>query len=467
MKNERDGPERARAEELFEARFDAHVRRTDRLLACVMVVQWIVGIVFAVELSPLAWVGKTQAVHVHVYAAVLLGGLMSAMPVALALLRPGWTATRMCIACAQMLWSALLIHLSGGRIEMHFHIFGSLAFLAFYRDWRVLVPATLVVVVDHLARQLFWPESIYGVLAPEPWRFLEHVGWVVFEDVILIIACIGGQREMREAAQQQATIELRERIEKETLANELQIASRIQTSVLPRSMDVPGLQCAARMVTATAVGGDYYELLPVPGGCWIGIGDVAGHGLQAGLVMLQVQSTIEALVLSDADAEPKDLLVTANRVMFENVRHRAGIDTHTTLSLMRYHVDGRIVSAGAHEEALVWRATSGRCERIPIQGTWLGVIEDIGPVTVQTAYALAPGDLLVLYTDGAIEAQGERGEMFGLDRVARLVEAGADRSVTEICEGVIDAVTAWAGGALDDDITVMVLRQVGPTRRGS
>ena len=73
---------------------------------------------------------------------------------------------------------ALLIHLTGGRIETHFHVFGSLAFLAFYRDWRVLVPATIVVALDHLLRGIFWPQSVYGVLVASEWRWLEHAAWV-------------------------------------------------------------------------------------------------------------------------------------------------------------------------------------------------------------------------------------------------------------------------------------------------
>lgn len=129
---------------------------------------------------------------------------------------------------------------------------------------------------------------------------------------------------------------------------------------------------------------------------------------------------------------------------------------------MRYRAEGRLVGAGAHEEALVWRTASGRCERVPIEGTWLGVVEDIGPLTVQTALTLARGDLLVLYTDGVIEALDERREMFGLERVIALVEAHAARGVKEICDRVIDAASAWTGDALDDDMTVVVLRQVGP-----
>ena len=97
------------------------------------------------------------------WAAWLLGGAITALPVGLAVLRPGRTSTRHVIAAGQMLMSALLIHLSGGRIETHFHVFGSLAFLAFYRDWTVFVPATVVVAADHFLRGLYWPESVYGV----------------------------------------------------------------------------------------------------------------------------------------------------------------------------------------------------------------------------------------------------------------------------------------------------------------
>lgn len=453
--------ELARVDQLFGERFAALLRRTDRLFAYLMAIQWVFGVLLAVLLSPAAWAGKTQVIHYHVYIAAGLGGVLSGLPIALAVGRPGWVVTRMTIAGAQMFWSALLIHLSGGRIETHFHIFGSLAFLTLYRDWRVFVPATLVIVADHVGRQFFWPESVFGVLVPELWRFLEHAGWVVFEETILIISCIRSRREMQDAAAQQVTMEARERLEKEVLAKELAIAASIQTAVLPRNMQLRGLECAARMITATSVGGDYYEFLPVAGGCWIGIGDVAGHGLQAGLVMIQAQSAIQALILSRPDAEPSEVLATANRAIFENVRNRLGSDAYITLSLIRYHEDGRIVSAGAHEEAIIWRAASQRCERVPVEGTWLGVIAEIGPVTVQTTHTLADDDLLVLYTDGIIEARSRTGEVFGLDRVTALVEAHAAGSVAAIRDRVLEAVVSWAGEALEDDMTMMVLRHVG------
>jgi hypothetical protein len=161
----------------------------------------------ALTFSPYGWAGKTRDIHLHVYVAIFGGALISSLPIALARLRPGAAITRHSIAIAQMLWSALLIHLSGGRIETHFHVFGSLGFLAYYRDWRVLISATLVVVVDHLGRGLFYPESVYGVMNPEWWRFLEHAFWVVFCDTFLILACLRSTREMREIAERESLAE--------------------------------------------------------------------------------------------------------------------------------------------------------------------------------------------------------------------------------------------------------------------
>src|SRR5262249_53702697 len=146
--------------------------------------------------------------HIHVWAAWLLGGMITAAPVLLAWRKPGAFITRHVIAVAQMLTSAMLIHLTGGRIETHFHVFGSLAFLAFYRDWTVLATATIVVAADHFFRGMLVPQSVYGVLTASWWRSMEHAGWVVFEDIILVRWCFQGLREMREIANRTAELEI-------------------------------------------------------------------------------------------------------------------------------------------------------------------------------------------------------------------------------------------------------------------
>ncbi len=215
---------KARAVELFaEYQRDIH-QQTDRLFAGLMALQWVGGIVFALWVSPLAWSGSTSRTHVHVWAAVVLGGLISLFPALLALLRPGQPSTRYTIATAQMLMGALLIHLTGGRIETHFHVFGSLAFLAIYRDWKVLVPATIVVALDHMLRGMFWPQSVYGVLVASQWRWLEHAAWVIFEDIFLVVACLRSTTEMRDTAARTAALEqeVRTRQQAETAARNSQ-----------------------------------------------------------------------------------------------------------------------------------------------------------------------------------------------------------------------------------------------------
>ncbi len=176
------------ASHLFAAHQQTIYKSTDRMFAVLMSVQWLAGVIAALLIAPRTWIGTSSQTHIHVWAAVFLGGAISFFPIALAIAKPGAISTRYVIATAQMLMSALLIYLTGGRIETHFHVFGSLAFLAFYRDWRVLVPATIVVAADHFLRGIFWPQSVYGVLSASEWRWLEHAGWVLFEDTFLFIA---------------------------------------------------------------------------------------------------------------------------------------------------------------------------------------------------------------------------------------------------------------------------------------
>jgi diguanylate cyclase (GGDEF)-like protein len=196
-----------RAEELF-AQHQHHVfKSTDQLFIRLMLFQWLAAIVVALWISPKTWIGDSSQIHLHVWLALFLGGAITLFPVWLAFAYPGWAFTRHAIAVAQMLMSALLIHLTGGRLETHFHVFGSLVILSFYRDWRVLIPATIVVALDHFIRGIYWPQSVYGVLTASPWRSLEHAGWVLLEDAFLVIYCLRGVREMKEIAQRTAQLE--------------------------------------------------------------------------------------------------------------------------------------------------------------------------------------------------------------------------------------------------------------------
>jgi len=118
---------------------------------------------------------------------------MTLPALALIYLKPSSPVTRHVIAVSQMVASALLIHVTGGRGETHFHVFGSLAFLAFYRDWPILITASVVVGLEHSLRGMYYPVSVFGTVIVNNWRWVEHAGWVVFEDIFLIYSCVRSQ----------------------------------------------------------------------------------------------------------------------------------------------------------------------------------------------------------------------------------------------------------------------------------
>jgi len=193
------GQEAARAEVLFREERSRIAKRLDRLFAGLLAAEWLGGIITA------CW--RFSQIQLYVWAVVGAGTAIALVPLWLVLKRPGGTLTRHGLAISQVLFGALLIHLTGGRIETHFFIFGTLAFLAFYRDWRVLVSATSVVIVDHLVRGRFWPESVYGISEAPVWRTVEHAAWILFEDTFLAISCVLGVRDMRRTAERQARLE--------------------------------------------------------------------------------------------------------------------------------------------------------------------------------------------------------------------------------------------------------------------
>src|SRR4051794_31305523 len=118
------------ADELFRAHLLSIHRRADQLFAWLLAIQYLGVIAVALLVSPRTWIGVHSQIHIHVWAAFILGGIISSLPILLVRMRPGEVFTRQVVAVAQMLMSALLIHVTGGRIETHFHVFGSLAILA-------------------------------------------------------------------------------------------------------------------------------------------------------------------------------------------------------------------------------------------------------------------------------------------------------------------------------------------------
>lgn len=260
---------------------------------------------------------------------------------------------------------------------------------------------------------------------------------------------------------------------KHRVEQEMAIAARIQTAILPPApLSAPGLDIAAAMLPATEVGGDYYDvLLPEKTAddtddtgdtddrrsCWLAIGDVAGHGVPAGMIMMMVQNVIASMTRARPELTPSDIFCRVNRVLVDHVRRRMQRDDHVTLTLLHHDGDGAVTFAGAHEDILVWRAGSRTCETIETPGTWLAVMDEIDEFITDQVLNLDAGDTMVLYTDGITEAKNGDGEQFGMDRLRAAIAEHADESVESLCAAIVDEVTAWMH-AQDDDITIMAVR---------
>ncbi|WP_437774558.1 SpoIIE family protein phosphatase [Sorangium sp. So ce1097] len=259
-------------------------------------------------------------------------------------------------------------------------------------------------------------------------------------------------------------VELRERLEQERGREESLVAARIQTTLVPEGpeqLEIEGLEISAAMTPATEVGGDYYDVIPTPGGGWLGIGDVAGHGLAAGLVMLMIQSMVSALTSRDPGASPSELIAALNKAIYKNVRGRLKRDEHATLLLLRYERSGRVTFAGAHDDILVCSARTRRCVSIPSTGGWIGVLPAIDAMTRDSELLLEDGDVLVLYSDGVTEARNVHEEQFGLERLCAAIEAAQSAPVEVIRDRILREVEGWCSSA-DDDITVVVARYRAP-----
>jgi two-component system, NtrC family, sensor kinase len=165
----------------FQQKLTEHRRSIDQWFSKLLIIEWLVAILFAAIFSPRVWQGPTSSIHIHIWIAVALGGALALMPWYLARRNPGQLITRLVIAGAQVSFSALLIHLSAGRIETHFHVFVSLALLVAYRDIKVFIPAVTITAFDHILRGVWWPQSVFGRSSFEALQPIEHAIWLLLE----------------------------------------------------------------------------------------------------------------------------------------------------------------------------------------------------------------------------------------------------------------------------------------------
>jgi len=250
--------------------------------------------------------------------------------------------------------------------------------------------------------------------------------------------------------------------ENQRMGAELEVTRQIQQMVLPKADELAAIQCldiAGYMSPADEVGGDYYDVLCHAGRVKIGIGDVTGHGLESGVIMLMVQTAVRTLLLNEV-SDPAIFLDVVNRTIFANVQRMAS-DKNLTLSLLDYQ-NGRLKFTGQHESILVVR-TGGKIEAIDTinYGFMIGMIPDIRDFVAVADINLEIGDSVVLYTDGVTEAFNMEKKMYGLERLCKLIADNWQEPAAIIQRAVIEDVEHFAGAKkFMDDITLLVVKRV-------
>jgi sigma-B regulation protein RsbU (phosphoserine phosphatase) len=244
---------------------------------------------------------------------------------------------------------------------------------------------------------------------------------------------------------------------RDALWSEMELAKRIQTALLPNKEKIKGFEISAKMLPAREVGGDYYDIMESPrGDKWVTIGDVSGHGVDSGLIMMMAQTSIISMINNCTDCRPSAVLNSVNSVIRENVS-RMGSDHYMTLMAICFN-ESEVTLAGKHQDVIIYRSALNRTEVIPTQGTWMGISDDIENHLEDETIKINEGDVLLLFTDGITEAANKNGEMYGQLRLEQALNNYADLPVGKLLDKVMGDVKAFQEEQLDD-MTLLVIKK--------
>ena len=243
--------------------------------------------------------------------------------------------------------------------------------------------------------------------------------------------------------------------EAERVKREMEIAHRIQMSLLPeRPPEVEGVELAGMCIPAMEVGGDYYDFLHRDGRLDLIIADVSGHSVGSALMMAITRTVLRSEIAGGKS--PAQVLAATNATMYDDLSRA---ELFITVFHTSYDKETRTLTYanGGHNPPFLWRAAEGKCISLDADGMLLGILEDVD--YEERIIELQPGDILVLYTDGVTEARNEAGEFFGEERLRRAIEEGSGLSPAELLDDLYRRIYEHSKGVPQrDDITLVVMK---------
>jgi serine phosphatase RsbU (regulator of sigma subunit) len=244
---------------------------------------------------------------------------------------------------------------------------------------------------------------------------------------------------------------------RDALWSEMEVAKRIQTSLTPPDDKLGGYEISALMLRATEVGGDYYDIIRTDKNPWVMIGDVSGHGVESGLIMMMAQTSIRTIISKNSSEKPSQVLVELNKVIKENIA-LLKVDRYMTITAISLFPDS-LYYAGSHQDIIVYRNATKTIEAFPTYGTWVGMLDDIEMYLQNHSIPLQSGDLVLLFTDGITELNYRENEMFGEERLKESLIKYSHLPGREIIERIVQDALSTAKSQ-DDDISLVLLKKV-------
>jgi hypothetical protein len=222
----------------------------------------------------------------------------------------------------------------------------------------------------------------------------------------------------------------------------------------------PPFRYPQKMLPAAEVGGDYYDISKdLEDNLWLAIGDVSGHGVPSGLIMMMAQ-TIHTTITTKLDESPRDIVAIINKVLIKNISGRMGQTRYMTFTTLKYLGKGWFQYAGLHLDLLIYRYRDRRCELIETTGMWLNVLPDILECTKNKELFLDIGDVLVLFTDGITEVFNKKQVILDIHRFIDIVTSHGEKDVHTMQEAIFSDVLTWCYGEPKDDMTLVLIRRI-------